>query len=220
MQIWLDTAEIPLIERAAKMGVLYGVTTNPSIVAESNMALEDLIESILKIQQGPITVQVTAHDAKTMVQQAEALYRFSDRIVVKIPAMKEGYEAIHSLSGKIPTMATAIFDVNQVLLAAKAGATYIAPYYSRICEADIDGIEAIRAMLCLLHRYGFTSQLLAASLRSPEQVKELAQMGAHAVTLKEDVFMGLIENNPLTVQSLQRFSHDWGRAKKRGSLPL
>ena len=220
MQIWLDTAEIPLIERAAKMGVLYGVTTNPSIVAESKMTLEDLIEGILKIQQGPITVQVTAHDATTMVQQAEALYRFSDRIVVKIPAMKEGYEAIHSLSGKIPTMATAIFDVNQVLLAAKAGATYIAPYYSRICEADIDGIEAIRAMLGLLHRYGFSSQLLAASLRSPEQVKELAQMGAHAVTLKEDVFMGLIENNPLTVQSLARFTHDWDRAKKRGSLPL
>jgi transaldolase len=220
MQIWLDTADIPLIEKATKMGILHGVTTNPTIVAQSNLPLEDLIEAILKIQNGPVTVQVTAGDTRRMTEQAEALYRFSDRIIVKIPATEEGFEAIHALSGKIPTMATAVFDVNQVLLAAKAGAIYIAPYYSRICEADIDGIEAIRAMLGLLRRYGFSSQLLAASLRSPEQVKELADMGAHAVTLKEDVFKALIENHPLTVQSLHRFAHDWDGAKKRRALPL
>lgn len=220
MQIWLDTADIQLIEKAKKMGVIYGVTTNPSIVAESPLTLEDLIGKILEIQRGPVTVQVTANGAEQMVLQAEALYHFSNRIIVKIPATEEGFAAIHALSGKIPTMATAVFDVNQVLLAAKAGASYIAPYYSRICEADIDGIEAIRAMLGLLRHYGYSSQLLAASLRSPEQVKELAKMGAHAVTLKESVFNSLIENNPLTLQSVTRFSQDWNSAKRPRSLPL
>lgn len=221
MQIWLDTTDIPLIEKAMKMGVLYGVTTNPSIVAQDKLPLEDLINALLKIQKGPIAVQVTASDAKTIILQAEALRQFSDRIVVKVPLTEDGLVAIYALSGKkIPTMATAVFDVNQVLLAAKAEASYIAPYYSKICEADIDGIEAIRAMLGLLRRYGFSSQLLAASLRSPEQVKELAEMGAHAVTLKEDVFKGLIENNPLTLQSIHRFDQDWNSAKKRRSLPL
>lgn len=220
MQIWLDTVDISLIEKAAKMGILHGVTTNPTIVSESLLPLEDLIEAILKIQKGTIAVQVTGSDAKAIVLQAEALHLFSDRIIVKIPATEEGFEAIHMLYGKIPTMATAVFDVNQVLLTAKAGATYIAPYYSRICEAEIEGIEAIRAMLALLSRYAFSSQLIAASLRSPEQVKELADMGAHAVTLKEAVFKGLIENNPMTLQSLHRFSHDWDKAKKRRSLPL
>jgi transaldolase len=220
MQIWLDTAELPLIEKAANMGILYGVTTNPTIVAECKLLLEDLIEALLKIQKGPLAVQVTASDAKTMIRQAEALHQFSGRIVVKIPVTEEGLMAIHALSPKIPTMATAIFDVNQALLSAKAGAAYIAPYYSRICEAEINGIDAIREMLGFLQRYSFPSQLLAASLRSPEQIKELAQMGAHAVTLKEDVFNGLIENNPQTVQSVNRFAQDWDRAKSRRSLPL
>jgi len=220
MQIWLDTADLPLIEKARKMGVLFGVTTNPSIVARSPLPLEDLLEKILAIQAGPVTVQVTAGEPEQMIRQAEALDQFSHRIIPKLPATEQGFEAIHALSGKIPTMATAVFDVNQVLLAAKAGASYIAPYYSRICEADIDGIEAIRAMLGLLRRYNFTSQLLAASLRTPEQVKELAHMGAHAVTLKEEVFQSLIENNEQTLESLHRFAQDWTGAKKRRSLPL
>jgi len=220
MQIWLDTADLPLIEKAQKMGVLYGVTTNPSIVAASKKPLEDLIEQVLQIQKGPMTVQVTASKAAEMIRQAEALHGFSDRIIVKVPATEAGFETIHAISGKIPTMATAVFDVNQVLLSAKAGASYIAPYYSRICEADIDGIEAIRAMLGLLKRYGFSAQLLAASLRSPEQVKELAQMGAHAVTLKEDVFMSLIEDNPMTAECIGRFTHDWRQAPTPRSLPL
>src|SRR5579862_3096571 len=162
MQIWLDTAEIPLIEKASKMGILYGVTTNPSIAALSKLPLEDLIDALLKVQKGQVAVQVTANDAKTMIAQAEALHRFSDRIVVKIPVTEDGLMALHALSQKIPTMATAVFDVNQVLLAAKAGASYIAPYYSKICEAEINGIDTIRVMLDLLRRYAFPSQLLAA----------------------------------------------------------
>jgi len=220
MQIWLDTVDFSLIEKARQMGILYGITTNPSIAAKSNMHLEDLLEKLLAIQNGPVTAQVTANEASRMIIQGEALFNFSNRIIVKIPATGEGFKAIHALSPRIPTMATAVFDVNQVLLSAKAGAAYIAPYYSRICEADIDGIEAIRAMLGLLQRYGFSSKLLAASLQSPEQVKELAEMGAHAVTLKEDVFRSFIGDNPLTLQSLDRFALDWAQAKQRRSLPL
>lgn len=220
MQIWLDTIDCSLIEKARQMGILYGVTTNPSIAAKSDMHFEDLLEKILAAQSGPVAAQVTSNEASRMIAQGEALFKFSNRIIVKIPATEEGFKAIHALSPRIPTMATAVFDMNQVLLAAKSGAAYIAPYYSLICEADIDGIEAIRAMLALLQRYGFPSKLLAASLHSSEQVRELAEMGAHAVTLKEHVFQSFIGDNPRTLQSLDRFALDWAQAKRRRSLPL
>jgi transaldolase len=212
MQIWLDSARLEPIQKAAQMGLLYGVTTNPSIVSKSQMSLEDLLGKILQIQKGPVTAQVTAKEGAEMVRQAEALFQFSPRIMVKIPVTVEGLKAIRALSPKVPTMATAVYDLNQVLLAATAGASYIAPYYSRICEADIDGIEVIRSMLHLLERYKFSSKLIGASLSSCEQVKELALMGAHAVTLKEDVFESFIQDNPLTLEALSRFDSDWKRA--------
>ncbi len=220
MQIWLDTIDFSLIEKARQMGVLYGVTINPSVAAKSDMQFEDLLEKILAAQNGPVAAQVTSNEASRMIVQGEALFKFSNRIIVTIPATAEGFKAIHALSPRIPTMAIAIFDMNQALLSAKAGAVYIVPYYSLICEADINGIEAIGAMLGLLQRYGFPSKLLAASLDSSEQVRELAEMGAHAVTLKEDVFLGFIGDNPRTLQRLDRFALDWAQAKQRRSLPL
>ncbi len=221
MQIWLDTVDLGLIQQAKAMGILYGVTTNPSIIAKSKLTLEENVEKILHLQKGPVTVQVTAEDSPGMIHQGEALFGFSNRIIVKVPVTPEGLKAIYALSQiGIPTMATAVFDANQVLLAASSGAVYIAPYYSRICEADIDGIEALKSMLRLLHRYNFSSKLLAASLKSAEQVRQCAEMGAHAVTLNEKVFHLFVEENPLTRQSIDRFAKDWTDAKERRSLPL
>ena len=221
MEIWLDTAELDLIESAKQMGILQGVTTNPSIVSKAKMGLEDLLEKILNLQDGPVTVQVTATDAPKMIQQAEALFQFNNRIVVKVPVTSEGLKAIHALNQKhIPTMATAVFETKQVLLAARAGAQYIAPYYSTICEADIEGSEQFRAMLKLLERYKYGSKILGASLKSAEHVRQCIEMGAHAVTLNKEVFLALIENNDETVKRMDKFAKDWEGAEKRRILPL
>lgn len=221
MEIWLDTVDVKLIDRAKQMGILYGVTTNPSIVAKSKQPLEELLESILKVQNGPVTVQVTARNGSEIVKQGEEIYRFSDRIMVKVPVTAEGLKGIFGLSQKkIPVMATAIFDLNQVLLAARAGSTYIAPYLSTICESEQNGIDQFKAMQRLLLRYQFSAKLIAASLKSSDQVSQCVDMGVHAVTLKEDVFQALIEDHPETVKRVDRFISDWKSAKERKTLLL
>ncbi len=219
MEIWIDTANLDLIEQAKQMGILYGVTTNPSIVAKSNLSLEDLLEKILAIQEGPVTAQVVARDALKMVEQAESLYKFSNRIIIKVPVTKEGLKAIYELKLKqIPVMATAVFDSNQVLLAARAGALYIAPYFSTICELDMSGVAQFKQMFHLLERYKYPSKLLAASLKSAEQVRECLESGAHAVTLNEEAFLSLIEDNPETLKRVERFEKDWKGAKAGKAL--
>ncbi len=221
MEIWLDTADLGLIETVQQMGILYGVTTNPSIIAKSKEPLEDLLEKILQKQSGPVTAQVTGSDAAAMIQQGEALSQFSHRIIVKVPVTCEGLKAVHALAQKkIPTMATAVFDLTQVLLAARAGATYIAPYFSSICEVEQEGAEQLKAMLCLLERYQLPSRLLAASLKSGQQVKQCAEMGIHAVTMNREVFLSFIENHPETMKRLDRFAKDWKMARERRKLPL
>ena len=221
MEIWLDTADVELISLAKQMGILYGVTTNPSIIAKSKLELEEILEKILKVQNGPVTVQVTAQSAPEMIRQGEAIFQFSNRIVVKIPVTAEGLKGICALSErKIPTMATAIFDLNQVLLAARAGASYLAPYFSTICEADQDGLEHFKSMYRLLQHYQYNTKLIAASLKSSEQVRQCVDMGVHAVTINPEVFNALIENHPETLKRLDRFNSDWKSAQKRKSLPL
>lgn len=221
MEIWLDTVDLPLIEEAVSMGILHGVTTNPSIIAKAKKPLEEILETILAVQKGPVTAQVTAKTAPQMIRQGESLFSFSNRIIVKVPVNSEGLKTIHSLSKSgIPVMATTVFDENQVLLAAKAGAVYIAPYFSRICENDIGGIETVKAMMRLLNRYENRSKLIAASLRTAEQVKECVELGAHAATLNEIVFKALIDEHPMTKLSIQKFLKDWEGAPERRSLLL
>ncbi len=221
MEIWLDTVDLPKVEEAKRMGILFGVTTNPSLVSKSKLSMEKTLEQLLEIQPGPVTAQVTAHHAEKMIHQGEALYSFSNRLMVKVPVNPEGLKAISALSKSgIPVMATAVFDTNQALLAAAAGASYIAPYYSRICENDISGIEPMRAMMRMLLRYRFTAKVLGASLKTAEQVKECAEMGMHAVTLNDKVFSLFIEENPLTRQAVERFSKDWEKAPQCQLLPF
>lgn len=221
MEIWLDTADREVIESAKEMGILHGITTNPTIVAKSKMSLEDLLEKLLKIQSGPVTVQVTASDAKKMVEQGLALRAFSDRILIKVPVTGEGLKAISQMSQKkIPVMATAIFDLTQVLLAARAGAVYIAPYFSAICEQDASGIDQFSAMIQLLKRYQYPSKLIAASLKSSEHVKDCIQLGVDALTMNGDVFSAFIQNHEETMTRLERFAKDWKTKKESKKLPL
>lgn len=221
MEIWLDTADLDLIESAKSMGILHGVTTNPSIVAKSKIGMEELLEKILQVQNGPVTAQVTALDASKMVEQGRELYHFSNRIVVKVPVTKEGIKAIYSLSAeKIPVMATAVFDLNQVLLGAKAGAVYVAPYFSSMCELEMSGFDQFKSMAALLNRYQYSTKIIAASLKTAEQVRECAEIGTHAVTMNKDVFLSFIDNHPETMKRIDRFSKDWQTAQARKTLLL
>lgn len=221
MEIWLDTVDLEVIVTAKQMGVLYGITTNPSIIAKSNRHLEDVLEELLDVQTGPVTAQVTALDASTMVEQAKALYTFSPRMIVKVPVTTEGLKAIQILKkGNISVMATAVFEPSQVLLAAHAGACYVAPYLSSMLDVDHEGRQHFKTMHDLLDRYHFNTKLLAASLKSKEQVNSCVEMGVHAVTLNRDVFLSIIENHPETMRKVEKFLEDWQTAAVRKTLPL
>lgn len=210
MDIWLDTTDIKTIALGSKLGILEGVTTNPSLIAESGKALEEVLRDILKTQSGPVTAQVTAVDHSNIVEQAETLHDFSDRIIVKIPVTQEGLKAMHSLSHlEIPIMATAIVTPYQALFACHAGAHYLAPYYSRMPK----GVDALEEILLFLDRYAFETKLLVASLKTEEHIEDCFQLGVDAITLKKELFQTFIADQSGTFEALDRFSSDWKKGK-------
>jgi TalC/MipB family fructose-6-phosphate aldolase len=214
MEIWLDTINIGLIKLAKKLGILHGVTTNPSIISQSKSALEDIIAQILEAQSGPVTVQVLAEEASMMIEQGLRLKEFSSRIVIKVPLTPDGLETIHTLSlKKIPTMATVVFDPSQVLLASAAGATYVAPYISQIERQNEDSDETVKQMLSIIGHARSQTKIIAASIQHVQQVKHFASMGIHAITLKDQVFLNLIQTHQLTNEGIERFAVDWKKAK-------
>ena len=220
MEIWLDTSDKNLISKAKKMGILHGVTTNPSIIASSSKSLEEVLNEVLQIQAGPVTAQVTTLDASSMIKQAEKLFSFSSRIIVKIPATEQGLEAITHLSRqKLSIMSTCGFHPNQVILSCLAGASYIAPYFSRLHDSGEDAQSVLKEMLKLIEMYKFPVKLLAASLRSSDQVRQCMDMGIQAVTLKEKIFAEFTGDHPLTLENLDRFAKDWENAKPSQLLP-
>lgn len=215
MEIWLETSSLNAVQKAQQLGVLHGITTNPSILARCGIAAEELLEQLMKAQTGPVTVQVIATKAAEMIQQGLALSQFSDRIIVKIPVTREGLQAIFQLSQKkIPVMATTVFDPNQALLAARAGANYVMPYFSQICDADQDGINELKTMVNLMRHYGYASKILAATLRSTEHVRECCLLGIDAVALSETLFDEYVCDHPLTIKELKIFDRDWKKAPK------
>lgn len=210
MDIWLDTTHIPTIQKAVRMGLLSGVTTNPHLISQANDSLENVIEDLLHHQEGPVVVQVVAEEVKDMVQQGQNLHTFSNRIIVKIPVTKNGLEAIHLLSRQgIPTMATVVFSTRQVLMAALAGANYVAPYLSRIQNAGEDPWLALKSMLQILQNYRLKTHLLGASINSVEQVLKCGEIGIYGATVKDEIFDRLIEDHPLTLKGMEQFQESW-----------
>jgi transaldolase len=215
MEIWLETANLGAVQKANRLGVLHGIFTNPSIVARSGLSMEDLMQKLLDAQKGPVTAQVVSSKADEMIRQGEALFSFSNRIFVKVPMTCEGLHVIYVLTKKkIPVIATAVFDLNQTLLAARAGAVYISPCFSNICEAEQDGINELRMMVELLQRYHFASKILATSLRSTEQLRECAALGIDAVTLNETLFDEYVNDHPATLKKIKHFDREWKGAIK------
>jgi TalC/MipB family fructose-6-phosphate aldolase len=210
MEIWLDTCDIEAIDKANRLGILYGVTTNPSILANADDDHDKVIQSLLDAQDGPIAVQVTACKAEEMIRQAMALHSVSDRIIVKIPVIQEGLIAIKALSEEnVPVMATAVFHSNQALLAAIAGADYVAPYISRMIDEGIDAYASVQMMAAMYQTYRFKTKILGAALRTTEQITICASLGIAAVTMKSVLFSQFIADDKGTLNSLRAFAEEW-----------
>lgn len=206
MEIWLDTANVRIIQKAKKMGLLSGITTNPTIMAEAKRSLEDILDDLMHYQEGLIAIQVTSGTVLEMVQQGQNLYSYSTRIIIKVPMTKEGLETIYLLSRQgIPTIATVIFHPHQALTAALAGANFVAPYLSKIEKAGEDPWLTLKTILQIFQNYRLKTKVIGASIKSVEQVVKCAAAGIHAITIKDRIFEELIGDQPLTLQAMQDF---------------
>jgi transaldolase len=214
MKIWLDTTNLDVIEKALRFGILYGITTNPTLIAQSGKKMDLILKELLDVQNGPVTAQVIASDVSGMVEQAKNLNEFSERIIVKIPASQEGLEAIHILSNcNIPTMATVVFKPNQALVSALSGVNYVAPYISQIEKSGHNPWEILNSILTMIKNYSLKTEILAASLSSLEHIQKCAELGIPHITIKDPLFNQLVETVPLTHERIQQFALNWEASK-------
>ncbi|MDH7515241.1 MAG: fructose-6-phosphate aldolase [Bacteroidota bacterium] len=215
MKIFIDTANIGEIRKAAAMGLLDGVTTNPSLVAKEGKNFRQLLAEILEVVDGPISAEVVSTKTEEIIPEARDLAAIHPNIVVKIPLTKDGLAAVRTLSREgVKTNVTLCFSPTQALLAAKAGATYVSPFVGRLDDVSIDGMELIRRILTIYRNYGFTTEVLVASIRHPIHVLEAALAGAHAATIPFKVIEQLFRH-PLTDIGLENFLRDWNSSQAK-----
>jgi transaldolase len=208
MKIFIDSADLDEIRDAAAMGVVDGVTTNPSLVAKTGRPLASVITKICEIVDGPISAEVIATDYQGIVAEGRALAKLHPNVVVKVPLIAEGLKAVRTFANEgIKTNVTLCFSATQGLLAAKAGATYISPFIGRIDDISGDGMELIEQLVQIYRNYDLPTQVLAASVRHPVHVVQCAMIGAHVATLPHKVIRQLLDH-PLTTIGLERFLAD------------
>ncbi len=210
MQIFIDSADVREIREAAEMGIVDGVTTNPTLVARAGRPLEELAVEIAGIVDGPISAEVLATEAAAMVEEARGLAALHRNIVVKLPLTADGLKATRTLAAEgIRTNVTLCFSPTQALLAAKAGATYVSPFVGRLDDVSTEGMDLIEQITAIYGNYGFETQVLVASVRHPMHVVQAALMGADVVTVPHATLMRLVRH-PLTDVGLERFLRDAG----------
>jgi transaldolase len=216
MKFFLDTANLDEIREAAALGVLDGVTTNPSLMAkEDGDDYSAVLKEICDIVGGPVSAEVVADESGEMIRQGRAFARLSEHIVVKIPMTPEGMKAVKALSADdIKTNVTLCFSANQGLVAAKAGATYISPFVGRLDDAGMDGMQVVADLVDIYERYAFSTQVLAASIRHPMHVVEAARLGADVSTMPYKIFQQLFKH-PLTDVGIELFNRDWAKVMER-----
>lgn len=214
MKIFIDTANINEIKDANSMGLIDGVTTNPSLIAKEGKDFKELIKEICSVVNGPISAEVISLEYKGMMQEAHELAKIHENIVVKVPLTKDGLQATRSLKSEgIRTNVTLCFSPNQALLAAKAGAYFVSPFVGRLDDISTSGMELINQIITIYQNYGYDTQVLVASIRHPLHVVESAMMGADAATIPHSVLMQLIKH-PLTDIGIERFLSDWKKLQK------
>jgi transaldolase len=216
MKFFIDTANPGEIKKAYQMGVIDGVTTNPTLVSKENKDFESLIEEICEIIEGlPISLEVLSLDTKGMVGEARKLSKMGDNIVVKIPMTAEGLRAIKVLvSEGIKTNTTLVFSPTQALLAAKAGTSYVSPFIGRLDDISQTGMEVVEQIVTIFGNYDFKSQVIVSSIRHPIHVLEAALIGADVATIPYKVIEQLVKH-PLTDIGIERFLEDWKKVPKK-----
>lgn len=214
MKFFIDTANIDEIKEAAKMGMVDGVTTNPSLISKEGRDFEEVIKEICEIVDGPINAEVISTDTEGMVKEGRHLAGIHDNIVVKIPMTVDGLKATRTLTGEgIKTNVTLVFSPLQALMAAKAGATYVSPFVGRLDDLSHEGMLIVEQIVEIYSNYGYDTQIIVASVRNPLHVLDSAMMGADIATLPFNV-LGKLAAHPLTDKGLKSFLDDWNKMKK------
>jgi transaldolase len=214
MKFFIDTADVKEIRAAHELGLVDGVTTNPSLIAKSGRKFKDVIKEIVSIVDGPISAEVISLDAPGMVKEARELVKIHKNIVIKLPMTPEGLKACKALTAKgIKTNVTLIFTPMQALLAAKAGATYVSPFVGRLDDISQDGMGIIEEIRTIFDNYGYMSEIIVASIRNPVHVLNSALIGADICTIPYSVMLQL-SKHPLTDAGIDKFLKDWESVPK------
>jgi len=214
MKIFIDTANVREIKEAVSMGVIDGVTTNPTLVAKENRSMPELLEEICALVSGPVSAEVISLQAEEMVAEARKLSRIAKNIVIKIPLIKEGLQAVRVLKREgIKTNVTLCFSPSQALLVAKVGADFISPFIGRLDDISQEGMELIRQIKLIYSNYNFKTEIIVASVRNPMHIVEAAKIGADISTVPFAVIEQLIKH-PLTDIGIQRFLKDWEKVSQ------
>lgn len=215
MKIFIDTANIDEIKKASKLGVISGVTTNPSLIAKEGRNFQEVVKEICSIVDGPISAEVISLEADKMVSEAVELAKIHPNVVIKIPMTAEGLTATKMLKEKnIKTNVTLVFSANQALLAALAGATYVSPFVGRLDDIGQDGINLIHEIVQIYEVHGFATQIIAASIRHPIHVTQAAAAGAHISTIPFKIIMQMTKH-ALTDIGIEKFLTDWEAVKNK-----
>jgi transaldolase len=214
MKIFIDTADVREIRQAAEMGMIDGVTTNPSLVAKTGRPMEDVIREIATIVDGPISAEAVSPDFEGMMVEARRWAAVHPNVTVKIPMTTEGLKAVKACAAEgIKTNVTLVFSASQGLLAAKAGATFVSPFVGRIDDISGDGMELIEQLVVIYGNYGFESEIIVASIRNPTHFVRAALLGAHVATVPFNVIQQLAKH-PLTDSGIEKFLKDFEKVPK------
>ena len=213
MKLFIDTANIEEIKMANDLGVICGVTTNPSLIAKEGRDFKTVVKEITDIVDGPISAEVISPESDKMIEEAEELSKIHKNIIVKIPMTAEGLKAVKVLSKKgIMTNVTLIFSPSQALLAAKAGATYVSPFVGRLDDISDDGVGLVENVVSIFETHCIETEIIAASIRSPQDVVRCAIAGSDIATVPYKVIKAMIEH-PLTDKGIEKFNADWASLK-------
>ncbi len=209
MKFFIDTANIEEIKKGVEMGMVDGVTTNPSLISRENKPFEEIITDICELVEGPVSAEVVSLEADGMVSEAKKLVKIADNIVIKIPMIVEGLKAVKQLSSEgIKTNVTLVFSSAQALLAAKAGATFVSPFVDRIDDIGTSGMDLVSDIVTVYDNYGYQSEVIVASIRSPQHVMDAALIGADISTIPFKIIAQLAKH-PLTDIGIEQFLADW-----------
>jgi transaldolase len=214
MKFFIDTANLDEIKKGLEMGMVDGVTTNPSLVAKEDKPFTEILQEICRIVDGPVSAEVVSLDADGMCKEAKVLAAMSENIVIKIPMIVEGLKAVKRLTAEgIKTNVTLVFSSAQALLAAKAGATYVSPFVGRLDDIGAQGMDLISDIMTIYRNYGYESEVIVASVRNPLHVLDAAMIGADIATIPLKVIEQLAKH-PLTTNGVAQFLSDWEKRKK------